>query len=219
MTTFPATWPWRSPPLRAMRVPATFFLSGRALHGRGAYWFQRLELLLMTRGPREIAARVGVPDSGGAALVLACERDLTIRRKIVDLAAGGAEPSVLGRAQIAELAAAGVTIGFHTVEHPVLPDLPDDALPAAVCEGRDELAAAAGGRLRFFAYPHGKTNARAAQAVRRAGFEAAFTGRPESVRAGQDPYTIGRWEPGPIPVEQLLVKLAIYLHRPVQRQP
>ena len=38
------------PALREFGVPAAFFLSGRALHGRGAYWFQHLEALLVAHG-------------------------------------------------------------------------------------------------------------------------------------------------------------------------
>src|SRR5262245_28797218 len=39
------------PVLRELGVPATFFLSGRALHGLGPYWFQSLEALFVARGP------------------------------------------------------------------------------------------------------------------------------------------------------------------------
>jgi hypothetical protein len=68
--------------------------------------------------------------------------------------------------------------------------------------------------VRFFAYPHGKADLRSAGAVRDGGFDAAFTGRPGATSRGNDRYVIGRWEPGPLRVDDLVVKLAIYLHRP-----
>ena len=86
-------------------------------------------------------------------------------------------PGILQPDAIAALGAAGMTIGFHTVEHDTLPDLDDPALEHAVSAGREDLATAAGAAVRYFAYPHGKADTRSAAAVRRAGFNAAFTGR------------------------------------------
>jgi peptidoglycan/xylan/chitin deacetylase (PgdA/CDA1 family) len=106
-----------------------------------------------------------------------------------------------------------MTIGFHTLEHDVLPDLGDSALEDAVSRGRPELSAAAGAAVRYFAYPHGKADARSAAAVRRAGFSAALTGRPRPIRSRDDPHCLGRWEPGPLGEDELLINLAIRLHR------
>ncbi len=41
------------PVLQALDAPATFFLSGRALHGLGSYWFELLERLVSARRLRE----------------------------------------------------------------------------------------------------------------------------------------------------------------------
>ena len=49
------------PMLRELGVPAAFFLSGRALHGLGAYWFQHLEALLVAHGEPRAAALLGLP--------------------------------------------------------------------------------------------------------------------------------------------------------------
>jgi peptidoglycan/xylan/chitin deacetylase (PgdA/CDA1 family) len=104
----------------------------------------------------------------------------------------------------------------HTLDHHLLPSLDDVAMKAAVVNGRSQLAAAAGTNVRFFAYPHGKVDPRSARAVRGGGFDAAFTGRPTPMCRRNDPYTIGRWEPGPLRVDDLIVKLAMYLHRPIR---
>ena len=106
-----------------------------------------------------------------------------------------------------------MTIGFHTLDHVTLPALDDAGLETAVTRGRECLAAAAGAAARFLSYPHGKADARTAQALRRAGFEAAFTGRPGPLRRRQDRFLLGRWDPGPLGVDALLAKLAIHLHR------
>ena len=200
------------PVLRELGVPAAFFLSGRALHGLGAYWFQHLETLLINYGPRHTAALLRVPELEREQLVLACEGQIDLRRRVVEVGAGMTEPHILERSGIAAVAAAGMTIGFHTVGHDVLPQLDDAALERAVSEGREALATAAGVPVRYFAYPHGKVDARAAAAVRRAGFVAAFTGAARPLRSTDDVYRIGRWEPGPLEASGLLVKLAMRLH-------
>jgi peptidoglycan/xylan/chitin deacetylase (PgdA/CDA1 family) len=201
------------PVLRELGVPAAFFLSGRALHGLGAYWFQQLEALLIVYGERQAAALLHLPERRARELVLACERDADLRRRVSDVAAGLAVPGILERNAIAALAAAGMAIGFHTVEHDILPGLSGAALDDAVSRGREDLAAAAGAAVHYFAYPHGKADTRSAAAVRRAGFNAAFTGLPQPVRNGDDRHRLGRWEPGPLNVDDLLVEIAVRLHR------
>jgi peptidoglycan/xylan/chitin deacetylase (PgdA/CDA1 family) len=200
------------PVLRQWGVPATFFLSGRALSGLGAYWFQHLETLLNIYGHERTSMLLGVPAPHTGALVLACERDADLRRRVSDLGSGLARSPILQPDAFRTLHASGMTVGFHTLEHDTLPSLDDAALEAAVDRGRAELAAAVGAPIRYFAYPHGKADARSAAAVRRAGFIAAFTGRRQPVRRTDDRYHLGRWEPGPLGVDDLLAHLGVRLH-------
>src|SRR4030095_14026992 len=97
-----------------------------------------------------------------------CEGDADLRRRVSDAAAGLAVPGILGRDAIAALAAGGMTIGFHTVDHDILPGLTGAALDDAVSRGREDLAAAAGAAVHYFAYPHGKADTRSAGVARRA---------------------------------------------------
>jgi peptidoglycan/xylan/chitin deacetylase (PgdA/CDA1 family) len=207
------------PILRQMLVPAAFFLSGRVLHGLGPYWFQQLEALLITQGAASTARMLGVPSARPELLGLACEQSPHLRRRLGEVSDGLVQPPILQREEIGALSASGMTIGFHTLDHSILPTLDDVAMEGALATGRSQLAAAANRPVRFFAYPHGKVDGRSARAVRRGGFEAAFTGRPGAVRRGHDPFTIGRWEPGPLSADDLIVKLAMYLHRPVRSRP
>jgi peptidoglycan/xylan/chitin deacetylase (PgdA/CDA1 family) len=201
------------PVLREFGVPATFFLSGRTLHGIGAYWFQHLESLLIAYGQSRTAALLRLPGLMPAELIAACEQSADLRCRVSELATGLPKPRVLGRDAIAALANAGMTVGFHTVNHDDLPGLDDAALDEAVTRGRADLAAATGRPVRYFAYPYGKADARSAAAVRRHGFDAAFTGRPHPVRPRDDRYRLGRWEPGRLGVDDLLMKLTVRLHR------
>jgi peptidoglycan/xylan/chitin deacetylase (PgdA/CDA1 family) len=192
-------------------VRGTFFLSGRALHGLGPYWFEILEELVASDGAVATARRLGVDADDLAELVAACETDAEARDRIT---AQGGETLArhLSAADIRALAGAGMTIGFHTVDHPALVGLDDHALGLALHRGRSELEQVADRSLRCFAYPHGKADPRVARAVAAAGFTTAWTGRPSPVRRGVDAMRLGRWEPGAIGVDQLLVELAIRLN-------
>ena len=201
------------PVLRELGVPAAFFLSGRALHGLGPYWFQQLEALLVAHGERRAAALLHLSGRRAGEMVLACVANAHLRRRVRDLSAGLPAPRILERDAITALSTGGMTIGFHTVEHDVLPELRGNDLDHAVSRGREDLAIAAGAGVHYFAYPYGKADTRAAAAVCRAGFKAAFTGSPQPVRDGVDRHRLGRWEPGPLDIDELLVNVAVRLHR------
>jgi peptidoglycan/xylan/chitin deacetylase (PgdA/CDA1 family) len=96
---------------------------------------------------------------------------------------------------VAALVADGFEIGFHTLRHDALPALADDALDAALRDGRDELATAAGTALDVISYPYGKADQRVAAAARAAGFRRGFiTGRC-AVTGETDPLLIPRLPP------------------------
>ena len=194
------------PVLQDLGVTATFFLSGRALHGLGPLWFERLDCLVAAEGTRAVGRRLGMDTDDPERLALACENDLSLQERINLLPDPGVRH--LSSVQIRALADAGMTIGFHTLHHPLLSMLPDSALDDALARGRGELEEAAGRPIRLFAYPHGKADRRVAQRLRSAGFVAACTGRPRPVRPGDDPYLLGRWEPGPIALEGFVARVA-----------
>lgn len=203
------------PILRSLGAPATFFLSGRALHGLGPYWFEVLEREIDARSLAAVARELSIDADRPEALAVACERDRSLQARLEDRA--GEPGPRLEHGDIEALAAAGMSVGFHTLRHRILPPLPPDELEADLVEGRQDLEAIVGRRIELFAYPHGKADPRTAAAVRRADYVAAFTGRPSPITRGADPYLLGRWEPGPLGVDDLLVGTAIRLTRGAAR--
>jgi peptidoglycan/xylan/chitin deacetylase (PgdA/CDA1 family) len=199
------------PILQAAAAPATFFLSGRALRGLGPYWWVVLERLVAERGLAEACAAVGAPAASAVDLAARCEGSPAAER-LAALGDGGTPP--LARAEMRALADAGMTVGFHTLRHPVLTALPDDVLAEALVNGRADLAALLGRPVDLFAYPHGRADARVARAARSAGYRAAFGSRGRPVHRGSDPFLLGRWEPGPLPVEELVASVALRLNLP-----
>jgi peptidoglycan/xylan/chitin deacetylase (PgdA/CDA1 family) len=199
------------PILRDLGLHATFFLSGRALHDLGAYWFQRLESLVAERGLRATAELLGLGEVVEAQLPLHCEGDPR-RLALIDRHAPEGEPPLDG-AGISELVEAGMAVGFHTLDHPVLPLLEDDALRAALNKGRDELAGLVGRPLDWLAYPHGKADARTVQLTAKAGFAAAWTTQPRVLRPTDDRLQLGRWEAQPLSTDEVLILIGRLLRR------
>ena len=107
-------------------------------------------------------------------------RDLCARHR-VDIASFCAD-LCMNWDEIAGLAADPlVTIGAHTVNHPILTKLDDKAVRAELASSRDVIAAALGTRPVHLAYPVGDRSAagpREFQIARDLGFKTAVTTRP-----------------------------------------
>jgi peptidoglycan/xylan/chitin deacetylase (PgdA/CDA1 family) len=83
----------------------------------------------------------------------------------------------LDRSGLQQLAAAGMTIGAHTLSHPVLSRAPDDLAWQEISESKSALEKALGQKVWAFAYPFGTTETvtrRDLQFAERAAFRCAF---------------------------------------------
>ena len=201
------------PVLRRLGVPATFFLSGRVLHGLGPYWWEVLEAWMRLDGPTQVAKALDVPRVEPQAIALACEEDPARQHR---LEADGVDTGdQLSRDEIAALAADGMTIGFHTVTHPVLPRLAPQDRHRALTDGRELLQGLTGQRLATLAYPHGRADAVTAAEARAVGYESAWTGAGRAVARRSDRWRLGRWEAGAIDASTLRGRALARLLRPV----
>lgn len=100
---------------------------------------------------------------------------------------------------VRNLAHEGVDIGGHTVSHPILSQLDDDAARQEIEAGKHQLEAITGKPVRMFAYPNGKVgmdfNERHARMAKEAGYSAAFTTDMGAVTGKQDFFQLPRSRP------------------------
>jgi peptidoglycan/xylan/chitin deacetylase (PgdA/CDA1 family) len=192
------------PALRRAGISATFFLTGASLDGPHSFWWEDLQRAI----DDELMAPDGLPHVDvGAALERSPRAILDLAGAIVRLPPGQrgevgvalretvGPPSAdngLRSHDVRALAEAGCTVGFHTLRHDALPGLSDTGLEQAFRDGRDALAAAAAAPIDLLAYPHGKADARVAEAARAAGFALGFTTARGAVTADTDPLRIPR---------------------------
>lgn len=202
------------PVLRELGVSATFFLSGRSLHGLGAYWWSRLEGLIRRDGLAAVNDSLGTTAQTPAELAARIEG--THLAKELETASAKGIDQPLSSIELRALADAGMEVGFHTIQHPVLVGLGADEVDHHLTAGRAELAEAAGRYVAFFAYPHGKATYRIARSAEAAGFDAAFVGGGMPLRPGLDRYLLGRHGTGSrlAGAEDFVAGAALRLSRP-----
>ncbi len=200
------------PVLRRHGLPATFFVATGFLDG-GRMWNDTIiESLRRTTLPAiDLSSRLGggwaaMSLDGTAARRAAIERAIAHakylapipRMAFVEQLAGAcraALPSTLmmTSAQVRALATAGMTIGAHTVSHPILARLGDVEARHEIAEGRAHLQQISGQCVSLFAYPNGKPGddylPRDVRLVRELGFEAAV-----STAWGAASQTGDRWQ-------------------------
>jgi peptidoglycan/xylan/chitin deacetylase (PgdA/CDA1 family) len=107
---------------------------------------------------------------------------------------GAASLRLLESSQLPEVAAGGIEIGAHTVNHRPLPEVPAEELEGEVRGSAEQIEATGVPRPRAFSYPYGRWTPAVAAAVREAGYEVAFTTAWGDPSPGGDLYTVPRVE-------------------------
>jgi len=188
------------PILRELDVPATVFATTGYVDSPEPFWFELVAYLMMRIPPGSIQLEEsshsfplgppvevrrgsihmlqeilkGLPDARRTALI----KDWSQRF------AGRIDPAALelGRpltwAQVAEMAAAGIEFGSHTVTHPNLTRLEESSLLRELCDSKSVLERHLGYEVKTLAYPIGTRSAydtRVMDYARRAGFKLAVS--------------------------------------------
>ena len=214
------------PVLRTRRFPATVFVTSGAIGTRERLWFDEMRRCIReTNAPCVQAAFLGqpLPLSTPQQRMIAAEAVVermkaTLARPAEAVARlrealGVAErpcddtECMLSREELATLAADPlVTIGAHTVSHPMLARLPAEDAAREIDDSRAALAEIIGYPPAFFAYPNGQPGDFTPTMVdhlRASNWRGAFTTVSEVAQSGCDPYWIPRLPMGTGSAERL----------------
>src|SRR4051812_38163447 len=194
------------PILRAHGATATFFLTTGFLDRPFLSWWDEVAWMVRTTG------------GDGAAIPALLDRVKALpgtqREDFLDrlgettgagrapAAAAAADGQWMTWPMVRELLAAGMTVGGHTVSHPILARLDADVQRAEVVTCRARLEAELGIAMRWFSYPNGDRgsfDARTRAILAEARVELAFGFAGGFVRrgVGWDPYAVPRIAVGP----------------------
>jgi peptidoglycan/xylan/chitin deacetylase (PgdA/CDA1 family) len=201
------------PILERYRLRATFFVSSGFLNG-GRMWNDTvIEALRTAKGDTLDLAELGRYDistpgqRGKAALILLTKLkhlDFSARTKAVDkIAAIVAErlpdDLMMTHSQVRELHTAGMSIGAHTVNHPILARIDGARARCEMSESREHLQDIIRAPVALFAYPNGKPRddyrAEHVALAKQLGFSAAFSTAPGAAHRASDLFQLPRFTP------------------------
>ncbi|MFC5490336.1 polysaccharide deacetylase family protein [Dokdonella soli] len=116
----------------------------------------------------------------GAVKYLPVERRLAACDRLASIVQGHLPADLMMTPeQVRDLVKHGMSVGGHTVDHPILASLTDEQARIQITENRNDLAALIGTAPTLFAYPNGKPGTdytiAHARMVEEAGYRAAFS--------------------------------------------
>jgi peptidoglycan/xylan/chitin deacetylase (PgdA/CDA1 family) len=211
------------PLLERLRLPATVFLATDYVDGGCSYWWDRLwravygsaAPILVVPPPVDRTYSLTGRTAFDEALTDLWERMVPMpeetREALLEVLHAGPGPDAdrpLTWMEVRAMHAGGlVTFGAHSGSHPRLSALSAHEAAAEIERPAQRIAEELGSRPTLFAYPYGVPGEDFTQAtteaVRRAGFAAAFAAEPGVVRAGTDPFAVPRVSVGDWSVERL----------------
>jgi peptidoglycan/xylan/chitin deacetylase (PgdA/CDA1 family) len=119
--------------------------------------------------------------------VLGCNADWEYR--------GGDDPSgqtTMTEAQLRGLPSELVTIGSHTMSHPLLPSLGEEHLSQELLGSRSRLKELLGREVRLLSFPYGAFDDRVVERCRESGYTRVFTALPVHAFAVSEEFVSGR---------------------------
>lgn len=181
-----------------MEVPATLFVVTDFVDGKSWIWTDIARFLMLNAGDGEMAVEIRGRSveanlNGRSSRITAAgkinselkklapdERD----RVITEIADGlglnipdrpTEEFSAIDWGQAREMDSSWISVGSHTVSHPILPQVEDDRLAQELSSSREVLSEKLGREIKTFCYPNGDAASREFAAASSAGYSVAVT--------------------------------------------
>jgi peptidoglycan/xylan/chitin deacetylase (PgdA/CDA1 family) len=216
------------PVLQHYGVPATFFVASGFLDG-GCMWNDAIiDLVRQARGAVIDARPLGldvhpvatIAERRAAIAALIgrlkylpmAERQAQVAR-LAAIAGGAPAPDLMMTSdQVRQLRAAGMQIGAHTVNHPILARLPSAQARAEIADGKRALEDITGATVKLFAYPNGKPGedylAEHVTMARELGFDGAVSTAWGASRDTPDLFQMPRFTPWDRAPSRFMLRLA-----------
>jgi len=216
---------------------ATFFIATGFLNG-GRMWNDTVIEALRRAPPGELDLsalglgryQVDSADSRRAAIqaLLRQLKYLPMAERLAQVSALAArvgqplpDDLMMTTAQLLRLRDAGMGLGAHTVNHPILARLPASAARQEIAQGRAELEQLLGQPVPLFAYPNGKPGedygSEHVAMVRELGFEAAVSTAWGTPRGARDFFQLPRFTPWDRSNGRFVLRLARNLMTPAMQ--
>jgi peptidoglycan/xylan/chitin deacetylase (PgdA/CDA1 family) len=210
------------PILRKLGLSATFFVCPGLIDGGQWLWNHeaRQRLLTLDRNTlAELAGQVGAPQDVEAFVEWMKTLDISRRRQVekeiraatpgfAPTAAQRAEYDLAGWQELKRLDPRVVTIGSHTMTHPILTSLTAEETDAEMRDSRAALEQHMEREVSIFCYPNGNLNEGALASARRY-YRSAVTVESGTVREEADPHLLPRFSAHPRGSRRLLRRMVL----------
>jgi len=228
------------PALSDTEVPATIYVTTGPTGTTRAFWWDELAALILRAPPNAAQLRVAAGNRTISPAAIGAEAIFTLWRALRRLAepereramddvrawAGRTTPlayddesRVMNHAELVEIAEHPlITLGAHTVTHPVLASLSSSGQQREIRESRSQLEAFINRPVRSFAYPFGRPRvdhtSASARLVAAAGYESACAVLDRELTRRSPVLALPRWAPPNVDGDQFRVMLEARLRRP-----
>jgi peptidoglycan/xylan/chitin deacetylase (PgdA/CDA1 family) len=202
------------PILLKSKVPATIFLTTGNIGADKLHWWDQIGYLIHKTSLQEVSlSELGfhrlqsVKDRNRAQYLITQKlKTFDEDRKSwwisqlgaslkTDIPAGMGKKLILSWNEIREMDAGGVSFGAHTVNHPLLTQVPLTRAQWEIAESKKDIQNYLGKEVTTFAYPDGRWNMEIADLVQKSGFVCAVATSPSHIILPSDnPFTLSRIE-------------------------
>lgn len=192
------------PILKKYHVPATIFLTTGHIGTGKLFWWDKVSYIAFnvrkTLKPDDPRHRQSLPQLRRQLKRLSEENKNLMIEEFVE-ASGIAIPPLLGKElilswdEVREMNSNSITIGAHSVTHPILTRLSPEQARSEIIQSKRDIEERVGCVVTVFAYPNGlfgDFDAQTVGFVKEAGFHCAVTGVPRMINVEADLYQLGR---------------------------
>ena len=170
--------------IQEFNIPVTMFIPTEPVES-GSFWWNFASLTGQQKisglnGPADFKS---LPEEVFDQKINLLKKTFTVSRSCISL-------EELKRLNMIEL----ITIGAHTVTHPILENCSFDRQQKELKESKETLSKWLKKPVEYFAYPNGDYNSNTLNLLKRTGYKLAFTTKPGRIDpANVDPYQIPRF--------------------------
>lgn len=216
------------PILKKWGIPATVFVSTGFLDG-GIMWNDsvleairlcenEIDLTFLGLGICKLPTKLSRKDIAHEILKKIKHKDQDSRNKAVSKLVEQVNiplprDLMMSSQQVLEMHEAGIDIGGHTVNHPILTKLKNEDAEAEIINGKNYLEVLLGKPIEFFAYPNGQPvqdfNSKHKVMAKKCGFKAALSTAWGVSTRETDKYELARFTPWDKTPEKFLLRLLL----------
>lgn len=185
------------PVLKKYNIPATIFLTTGHIGTGNLFWWDKVSYIIQHTGLDELdlgefgsfSLRSETEKSRAKSVLIeglkklpGKEKDLFISDLLVtygeEIPDDLGEELILSWDEIKEMSYDGIAFGAHTINHPILTNLPLDQAKREIIQSKKDIEKNIGHRVNAFSYPNGCFNADIAELAKTSGFECAVAVSP-----------------------------------------